>query len=98
MMKLGHSVQDSLDRTTTTPATTVPSTTVARPTMTITSTTPATLPSAVTVPHPTLPQTGNQTMRGLLRIGDIGFVVGVVLIAITGLVPRRRGSFTRRSQ
>ncbi len=88
--------------TTTIPPTTIPP--MAMPTTTTVAAipvaaTPTTLPIAatttaprrpvVTTPSITLPRTGNDAAAQLLRLGDIGFVVGVALIAAAGLLPRR---------
>jgi hypothetical protein len=45
----------------------------------------------------TLPRTGSNSAGGVLRLADAGFVLGVALIAVTSLVPRR-GSQQRLSQ
>jgi hypothetical protein len=39
----------------------------------------------------TLPRTGSNSAGGLLRWADAGFVLGVALIAVTSLIPRRGG-------
>jgi len=55
---------------------------------------PSTPEPTTTRPAPrTLPRTGGGAGR-LLDIGDIGFVAGVALIAITGLLPRSPGRET----
>jgi uncharacterized surface anchored protein len=80
--------------TTTVPASTVPATT-APPTATTaashpsattstTSSTVANLPPEASVPR-SLPRTGNDGARLLLRLGDLGFVAGVALVAVAGL-------------
>ncbi|MEZ5296024.1 MAG: SpaA isopeptide-forming pilin-related protein [Ilumatobacteraceae bacterium] len=74
--------------TTTTTSTTVPpatTTTVAPP-----STTSPTVPTPP--PPSTLPPTGTDAVAAALRLGDVGFVLGVALLAISGLVPARRGA------
>ena len=75
--------------TTTSTPTTLPARVEVVPTTLATGTTPPPLP---TIPSPvvTLPRTGNGAATRLLQIGDIGFIAGVALIAITGLLPRHR--------
>ena len=82
--------------TTTTTTTTIPTTVPAVSTTSTTSTTsvstaPATTPAPPRPPS-TLPPTGGDAVATALRIGDVGFVLGVGLIAIAGLVPSRRRS------
>jgi hypothetical protein len=70
----------SITTTTTVPTTTAP------PVSTATTTLPQ--PS---VP-PTLPRTGSDdALRHVLRLGDAGFVLGVAMIALAALAPRRPG-------
>lgn len=59
-------------------------------TTTTTTTTPTTTTTATTPRSSMLPRTGGDETTRLLRLGDTGFVVGVALIAITGLMPCRR--------
>jgi hypothetical protein len=80
--------------TTTTPTTTTSpdSTTTTTTVSAVTTTVPAVDPPVTTSSGSTLPRTGNgDTTAGLLRIGDVGFVLGIALVAIAGLAPRRHG-------
>jgi hypothetical protein len=43
----------------------------------------------VDVSEQTLPRTGSNAASGLMRWADAGFMLGVALIAVTSLVPRR---------
>jgi hypothetical protein len=65
------------------------STTAARPSTTISAVAYPLVP--VEVSEQTLPRTGSNSAGGLLRLADAGFVLGVALIAVTSLVPRRVG-------
>ncbi len=78
--------------TTLSPATTSPP---GVPTTTTTTTTTAPTPTLPIATHPTLPPTGGDGATRLMRLGDIGFVSGVALIALASLLPRRNGSRTR---
>jgi hypothetical protein len=76
------------------PVTTAPTT---PPTTTTSTTTSSTTTSSTSVAPetstpPTLPPTGNgDATATAVRLGDAGFVLGVALIALPGLVPRRPG-------
>jgi hypothetical protein len=83
--------------TTTTTTTTLPMTTTPPPVQETTTTTSTTVVDALPPLPPTsapvaapraLPRTGGGGGR-LLDLADIGFVAGVALLAITGLLPRR---------
>ena len=83
--------------TTTTTTTTAPTT---QPTVETTTTTtvvaampPVPPTTTTTLASRPLPRTGGGAGR-LLGLADIGFVAGVALIAITGLIPRRPGRET----
>ncbi len=71
--------------------TTSPSTTAA-PTTTVLPVLPAVPQSPPITPPPTLPATGADTAALLLRLGDLTFMVGVALLALSGLAPDRRRS------
>jgi hypothetical protein len=80
---------------TTTTSTTTTSTTTATTTSTST-TTPSTtvlsgpLRTTSTTQYGTLPRTGTDETARLLRLGDVGFAIGVMLMALAGLLPRRQ--------
>ncbi len=78
-------------KTTTTPATSttiaVISTTTTVPVAATTTTT--SVPVAPRIAPPTLPRTGGDAAATILRIGDLGFVLGVGLIALVSFLPRR---------
>ncbi len=77
--------------TTTTTAVTTPTPPRARRRHTPASTTTSTTITTTVHPSNTLPRTGGDDAAQLLRLGDIGFVIGVALIALAGLLPRRPG-------
>jgi hypothetical protein len=80
------SVPVAIPTITTTTTTTAATTTTTRPPV-ISTSAPTPLP-----PASTLPRTGTDAAAArLLRLGDAGFVLGVALVAIAGLVPRRPG-------
>ena len=75
------------------PTTTSTSTTSTSTTSTTSSTVPAittTVAPPASTPPPTLPATGSDAAATALRLGDLGFLVGVGLFAVAGLVPSRR--------
>ncbi|WP_133868407.1 SpaA isopeptide-forming pilin-related protein [Ilumatobacter fluminis] len=80
------------------PVTTTTTTTTTATTTTTTTTTTAvpvesTPPTSVVAPpRVTLPPTGGDAVATALRLGDVGFVVGVGLFAVAGLTPARRRS------
>ena len=80
----------------TAPPTTIPTTTTSTTTSTTTTSTTTTSTTTTVAsppgPPPTLPPTGGDAVATALRLGDVGFVVGVGLVALTGLVPARRRS------
>lgn len=78
----------------TTPTTISPTTTTTTSTTTTIATNPSTSVASMTstpiATPPTLPATGGDAAASLLRIGDITLAAGVGLIALAGLLPRRR--------
>ena len=89
---------DPTTPTTTTVLPTTPTTTTVLPTTTTTTTTvlPTTTATATSLPTTgvsvpaTLPRTGvDDTVRNVLRLGDLVFVAGIGLTALAGFAPRR---------
>ena len=75
--------------TTTTTTTAVPATSTVATSTTTSTTVRATTSTVAARPPSTLPPTGSDALGSALRLGDLGFVLGVGLFAIAGLAPAR---------